>query len=109
MADYKERFEAMKAAEAAMKTTPKQTPYSNLANAGRAMQTKDSQKPMTKEQAEREAEQLRELEEKAPTTKTEMGKKKGGCIKMAKGGTVGSASKRADGIAQRGKTRGKVC
>jgi hypothetical protein len=26
---------------------------------------------------------------------------------MAKGGSVGSASKRADGIAQRGKTRGK--
>ena len=44
-------------------------------------------------------------EAKAQTTKTEMGKKKGGCVKMAKGG---SASKRADGIAQRGKTRGKV-
>jgi hypothetical protein len=28
--------------------------------------------------------------------------------KMAKGGSVGSASKRADGIAQRGKTRGKM-
>jgi len=27
----------------------------------------------------------------------------------AKGGSVGSASKRADGIAQRGKTRGKMC
>lgn len=27
---------------------------------------------------------------------------------MAKGGKVGSASKRADGIAQRGKTRGKL-
>jgi len=28
---------------------------------------------------------------------------------MKSGGSVGSASKRADGIAQRGKTRGKVC
>ena len=28
---------------------------------------------------------------------------------MKKGGSVGSASKRADGIAQRGKTRGKMC
>jgi len=28
--------------------------------------------------------------------------------KKAKGGVVGSASKRADGIAQRGKTRGKM-
>jgi hypothetical protein len=27
---------------------------------------------------------------------------------MANGGSVGSASKRADGIAQRGKTRGKM-
>jgi len=36
----------------------------------------------------------------APTTKTEMGKA------FAKGG---SASSRADGIAQRGKTRGKMC
>ena len=31
--------------------------------------------------------------------------KKGGCTKMAKGG---SASSRADGCAQRGKTRGKM-
>ena len=45
-------------------------------------------------------------EAKAQTTKTEMGKKKGGCVKMAKGG---SASARADGIAQRGKTRGSIC
>ena len=30
-------------------------------------------------------------------------------VKKAKGGMVGSASKRADGIAQRGKTRGKMC
>jgi hypothetical protein len=39
----------------------------------------------------------------APTTSTEMGKvfKKGGSVKS-------SASRRADGIAQRGKTRGRV-
>jgi hypothetical protein len=35
-------------------------------------------------------------------------KRKGGEVKMAKGGSV-SASKRADGIAQRGKTKGKMC
>jgi hypothetical protein len=29
-------------------------------------------------------------------------------VKKAKGGMVGSASKRADGCAQRGKTRGKI-
>ena len=35
------------------------------------------------------------------------GKAKGGAVKMASGGKVSSASKRADGIAQRGKTKGK--
>ena len=35
--------------------------------------------------------------------------KKGGVVKMAKGGLASSASKRADGIAQKGKTRGKIC
>ena len=42
----------------------------------------------------------REKTDAAPTTKTEMGQK------FAKGGSVSS---RADGIAQRGKTRGKMC
>ncbi len=38
------------------------------------------------------------------------GFKRGGAVKKyASGGSVSSASKRADGIAQRGKTRGKVC
>jgi len=36
-----------------------------------------------------------------------MKKKKGGMAKMASGGVT--ASRRADGIAQRGKTRGKMC
>jgi hypothetical protein len=36
--------------------------------------------------------------------------KKGGKVKKyASGGSVGSASKRADGIAQKGKTRGRIC
>jgi hypothetical protein len=38
------------------------------------------------------------------------GMRRGGAVKKyASGGSVSSASKRADGIAQRGKTRGKVC
>ena len=38
------------------------------------------------------------------------GFKRGGTVKKyASGGSVSSASKRADGIAQRGKTRGRVC
>jgi len=36
------------------------------------------------------------------------GMKKGGTVKMASGGSVNSASKRGDGIAQRGKTRGRI-
>ena len=43
-------------------------------------------------------------------TDAQPGMKKGGKVKMAKGGYAkgGSASKRADGCAQRGKTRGKM-
>ena len=37
------------------------------------------------------------------------GRGKQGVKKMASGGAVSSASSRADGIAQRGKTRGKMC
>jgi len=37
------------------------------------------------------------------------GMKKGGATKMASGGMTSSASKRADGIAVKGKTRGKMC
>jgi hypothetical protein len=39
----------------------------------------------------------------------EGGRKKGGHIKAKKMASGGSASSRADGIAQRGKTRGRVC
>ena len=35
--------------------------------------------------------------------------KRGGMTKMASGGMTSSASKRADGIATKGKTRGKIC
>lgn len=34
--------------------------------------------------------------------------KKGGAVKMASGGSVSSASRRGDGIAQRGKTKGRM-
>ena len=37
-----------------------------------------------------------------------MAMKKGGMAKYAAGGSVGSASRRADGIAQRGKTKAKM-
>ena len=49
--------------------------------------------------------------DRAPNNMPSSGKS-GGRVKakkMAKGGSVGSASKRADGIAIKGKTRGKMC
>jgi hypothetical protein len=49
---------------------------------------------------EMQDEEDRKKAEAAPTTKTEMGQK------FSKGGSVSS---RADGIAQRGKTRGRMC
>ena len=48
-------------------------------------------------------EATRRKEERAPTTKTTM-KKKGGCVKMAKGGYV----RAADGCATKGKTKGRM-
>ena len=56
-------------------------------------------------------EEERRAQEQAAAEKAaaQGGMRKGGKVKkMAKGGSVGSASKRADGIAQRGKTRGKM-
>lgn len=50
----------------------------------------------------------KDKDKKDATVKTP-GMKHGGTVKkMAKGGSVSSASKRADGCAQRGKTRGKM-
>ena len=104
MADYKERFEAMKAAENAMKTTPKTREVRDTKSAS----TK-TERTMPSPQALQEAADaaMRAKEDIAPTTRTTMGQgmRKGGCVKMAKGG---SASKRADGCAIRGKTRGKM-
>lgn len=45
----------------------------------------------------------------AQDIRSAMGMKKGGCVKkMSSGGKVGSASKRADGCAVKGKTKGKM-
>ena len=56
-------------------------------------------------------EEKRRMEEQAAAEQAAAGggMKKGGKVKkMAKGGSVGSASKRADGIATKGKTRGRM-
>jgi hypothetical protein len=59
----------------------------------------------------KDEEEERRAQEQAAAEKAaaEGGMKKGGKVKkMAKGGSVSSASKRADGIAQRGKTKGRI-
>jgi hypothetical protein len=64
-----------------------------------------------RKQDKMEAEEQLRAQEKAAAEQAaaEGGMKKGGKVKkMAKGGSVGSASKRADGIATRGKTRGRM-
>ena len=115
--------------------TPNNTaPNGNIQPASQPMQPMAALQPTQmkegglteQEKKEMEDAKNRKKEETAPTTKSTMGddridmdtlkkgynklkdlikgKAKGGTVKMAKGG---SASSRADGIAQRGKTRGK--
>ena len=60
--------------------------------------------PSKQSMQEAEDARMRRLEEKAPTTRTEMGKKKGGKVcGMKKGGKV-----RGCGCAERGLTKGKM-
>ena len=56
--------------------------------------------------AAKEAKETAKNEADYNSSLTTENKKKGGMAKMASGGSVSS---RADGIAQRGKTRGKMC
>lgn len=78
----------MKAAQAA--TPMKKEPMYDLAKAGRALADTFSSERATKRYAE-----------STPYARSKMG--------MKSGGKVSSASSRADGIAQRGKTRGRIC
>ena len=67
--------------------------------------------PGTRSLKKDEEEEKRRMEEQAAAEQAAAkgGMRKGGKVKkMAKGGSVGSASKRADGIATRGKTRGRM-
>jgi len=56
------------------------------------------------------AEQIGQAPRKIGNEPLKIGMKKGGAVKkMASGGKTSSASSRGDGIAQRGKTRGRMC
>jgi len=76
--------------------------------------SKSDRKPMTEQERVRKAAEDEKKSEKAETTATSMGEGKPdpiGFIRekfgFKKGGKVGSASKRADGIASKGKTKGR--
>jgi hypothetical protein len=78
---------------------------------------RESGQAMVNKQDEDAAEMRRESRRSAPSVSLksslsdeEQAMKRGGKVKkMASGGSVSSASSRGDGIAQRGKTRGKMC
>ena len=89
MGRYEELFNAMKAGEQPAKVPAKTEPPKEKAP------SKESQ------QAAADA-AMRRKEESAPTTKSEMGSL------FKKGGKVASASRRADGCAVRGKTKGRI-
>lgn len=94
----KEENEADKAAFERYTTEP-------LKKAGKAIYEKIVGTP---EQNKEAADKRRARNEKNPESFNAKLDKAVGMGGYAKGGTISSASKRADGIAQRGKTRGRV-
>lgn len=81
-----------------MATAPVQKPEDQISSEKMA-EMKQIVADKKREKAEEKAYNAADMTpDKAP------GKRKGGCVKMAKGGYV----RKADGIAQRGKTRGKM-
>jgi hypothetical protein len=73
---------------------------------GRSAPRKSPQELMQEFRAEKKGISVEEMRKKAGA---EYDKKMKAGEFYSKGGSVGSASKRADGIAKRGKTRGKMC
>jgi hypothetical protein len=78
-------------------TPPRKTPDAGMADEGGY--------PSEQTRQEYRDQQMRERESKAPTTRSTMGE---GKLRLFRAGGAVSASRRADGIAQRGKTRGKM-
>lgn len=91
-----------------MKNAPSEYANELQREMGRAKTMKNvnaqqSEKPPSKQSMQDAADEaMRRKEERAPTTRSTMGSV------FKKGGKVSSASKRADGCAIRGKTRGKM-
>jgi len=74
---------------------------------------KDNERVRKSQEAAR-AKMLKDIKQSlsGPTVRDAQGnieyKKKGGAVKYKKGGSVSSASKRADGCATKGKTKGRI-
>jgi hypothetical protein len=82
---------------------------SNLADSGMGMLVPMSYLAQSQRKKALTRAEEDEEERKGRMTRTGGGMRKGGKVKkMAKGGSVSSASKRADGCATKGKTKGKM-
>jgi hypothetical protein len=77
---------------------------------GKADSIKDAADKAAKEETDKKA-AFDKIASNGGRNAPQPGMRKGGAVKKyAKGGSVkSSASRRADGIAQKGKTRGKIC
>ena len=77
----------------------------------RDVELEKAQQGYQKYEAENQSAQkkLDEQDKKAVETMQKVKEKVKSFLPFKAGGSVSSASKRADGIAQRGKTRGKIC
>jgi hypothetical protein len=74
--------------------------------ARKAMEEQEAQRKIDAEQERRQKNMEAETKGKFRALRETLGVKSP--VKKAKGGKVGSASKRGDGIAQRGKTKGRM-
>jgi hypothetical protein len=80
---------------------PAETPPSDIADKLQTMKNQRAAKDFEKRKAQANADAVKGV-------KTGIHNKAGGAIKMAKGGSVSSASARADGCATKGKTKGRM-
>jgi hypothetical protein len=116
-AEYDKAFEDVKSGKQPVPSFDDMGPRPPRMGGLEFVDPKDNERVRKSQEAAR-AKMLKDIKQSlsGPTVRDAQGnieyKKKGGAIKakkMASGGSVSSASKRADGIAVKGKTRGKIC
>ena len=115
-AEYDKAYEEVKSGKQPVPSFDDMGPFPHRRGGLEFVDPKDNERVRKSQEAAR-AQMLKNIKQSlsGPTVRDAQGnieyKKKGGAVKkMAKGGMVkSSASKRADGIAVKGKTRGKIC